>query len=714
MGGKSSKETKVPQIPLIVPQTPAREIPINTIPQGSKPMQQLEGLGTKATVNLSTAVLNEKQRNRVFLERVVELFIGSEWVNLLLEDPELLETPLKGKPSAKAYDLLRAFFEAIKSTGEAKAKATSKLVDIIEKISNENKDYAVIPLFLSAFLTSARLAGIKETKFDLKGAVCLLQEIFAGSAEDYEGSILEELINSLIDMVFKASCVTRSEHSSFTQDFAQCNDLLSSPPPLTASSFNPPILSLQDLLYQNLEEIDIPVAVQSLAANLRASVRTQLEPRHLDLSICSPTTRIISGCTYCSFNVFYGLGFGYVAFDDRAYSARVTKMMSQVYVEDKAVFYLPFNTVSDFGKRNGEVAPEEMRRLLPNVKALISKLSLSNSMYDLMSDYDAMVVHLAKDGRHYYNDSKATLNDFLDNGNINDVRVYFSPNSEFLSETKYRILIKDESRFDSITNYCYLLVADHDDTLEVLFKRFHSIIFEEDSTDVLSESVKKEIFANLIVSTKGYLTLEEHTKASKRSRDMKLSPSTPLKKLMTEIRDVEAGDHEGKQMIDLVCFVSLGEANETMFIPNNVDQDLWSDPNSLLKLNFNSFFNLMATPSKEEMENLTEDQIRKLLPTNLFCNVENISKTIEMPSEFSIDFLKPKLEETGLALNNKYRAIGYLAERTNGETYIIRTDPNKLTEVHSSLNGFESRCLLEKVNPNRIKAVYFKRCEFDQ
>ena len=109
---------------------------------------------------------------------------------------------------------------------------------------------------------------------------------------------------------------------------------------------------------------------------------------------------------------------------------------------------------------------------------MVEKLALTNTEFDLISDFDVIAVYKGTDNEYHTVTKDDCLFEAYGNGNLNGLRLYFTKNPALLKDETVKIMFRSNTQSDTLTGYDYLVLAKPSDSLEILFDKLRAVNFD--------------------------------------------------------------------------------------------------------------------------------------------------------------------------------------------------------------------------------------------
>ena len=143
---------------------------------------------------------------------------------------------------------------------------------------------------------------------------------------------------------------------------------------------------------------------------------------------------------------------------------------------------------------------------------MVEKLALTNTEFDLISDFDVTAVYKGTDNEYHTVTKDDCLFEAYGNGNLSGLRLYFTKNPALLKDETVKIMFRSNTQSDTLTGYSYLVLAKPSDSLEILFDKLRAVNFDENQAESFPLDFKDKLLKSMIVSTKATLDSEEYSK----------------------------------------------------------------------------------------------------------------------------------------------------------------------------------------------------------
>ena len=686
-----------------------KQTPTATITKASQPL----------TIKLQT--ISQQDQQKSYLEIVLSMIVHSERLVQLMEAEEEVALPLsKMQKDLKNTALLRHVHSTVKSSFSK--SELNELVKLFHDICNEHPGYYKVDLFLTCLMTglrSVKIPAAGEPSLDL---VTAISQIFEQEASEYEGTGWEQSVRVLVKDLSVLAGHPLLDNQDFTTSYKAVQEKLAEIPKekFRVEHFEATLLAVQKWVYEESEEIEGNEQWKSIVSLFRKQAAKSLNGKYFDLKYSGPNSLVLpNSVLYNSYHFSYNCNFGVVNFADMFMLARtINDFLINYYIEDERVVSKVIRLNCDIQMRGFKVNERKHQKYLPTFGSLVKMLNSYHTEIDvdIVNDFDLIAI-LNQDGKYRFAYKNDLINPLVKQGNITDIKLFFSNQESFRDKATLKIILKsaDSPQGETYGSYFNLLLANHEDTLQVLHNKLKKLNFDVENKE-LPEDLLKHLLSTLVVTTKSSLSQSEHKAALEKAKSKKYSFNTKLADLLAEVGHELPTLPENGQTVDLVFYLDYTgfEFYQSKMSPPTVDQNYDGEEKISFSFELSDIFNIALDVmgyDQEYARNLTEANILELLPGHIFVNLESINKFINVPKEVEIDMLKGVISEQSLSITNQYKAISYLAKTKLGDYYQIRTVPNEIDMAAADYNFKEYREQLRDLNMQNIVGVLLERRE---
>ena len=168
----------------------------------------------------------------------------------------------------------------------------------------------------------------------------------------------------------------------------------------------------------------------------------------------------------------------------------------------------------------------------------------------------------------------------------------------------------------------------------------------------------------------------------------------------------------GESQIDLIVKMQIEDVVSLEFL-TNLRKVVQKRP-IYLKAQLTNLWEQVLKVHLASGDEISDEKLQNLLPSYLYVNVAAVARMIDVPYELDFNPLEERIKELGLGISHRYRALGFIAQKDNGEYYNIYVDREQRNQVFCyNSRGETVKCAMHDINPNKLRAVYYERRELD-
>jgi len=698
MGNKDSKGSSAPQ-------------------PTSKPVPQA---GSKGPSNLSVEVHNPVMKPALqprapanpslsLARAVLSLIFRSEKVVAMAKDEVDLGEPLSKAPSKPAIEAMKKIRKAILDFEGS--KDISEVVGLVEEISRTNKQSPVETVF------NIMNTALKILQFECKAPTVpltqVIQQFLDSEHDDLEGSETEKILVALAADLKKLNPGVADLSKTKGQEllaglktaFTQSVSLIE------LHLLGNTIQAASKHMYQQL---DGESAIEKFLINLRQAVIYEGCQAILNDNIIQPWKSRESLIGYKTYQTAVSLTFGYAPFSNQGIKPRVKTMKIQVHREPDVLdlyFLESFTGVHIDGVKT-YTDPNSL--VVSRSSHIVDKLAICEPSVELKADYDCLTV-FCKDNKFYYclKDGQVFGQD-VSQANLMSLNLHLVREPLINTLDTYKVVFMPKNTMIA-KNFYYLVIFKKGDKLQKL-KTFISDSFSE-NLGTSSNQILEKILHGLVFSDQRFAANSaEKGEALKASQSLIQSSglwNTPIEKIMAKFGEQNRNiSKDGQNKVDLIISLSSKQFNWNLE-PNNLRREIRRQPiylkaqlSDVWQQIYNSYFG-------SSVEEFSDIEIRTMLPTYLFVSLDSVSRMIDIPYELNFTGIEKRRQELDIEVSSRYRAVGFIAEKNNKESYTIYVNPQNRNEVYTYIGNKKYAAQMHSLNPNKIKAVYYERRERD-
>lgn len=678
-------------------------------PKKKAPTSQLASKPTTAQPELQKS----------YLETVITMIIQSERFVQLMEADEVVALPLSKAPKdAKNAALLRLVHSTVKSSFSK--SELNALVKLFQEICKDNDGCFKIDLFMTVLMSNFRSVKIPAPGAQPLHLQTAISQLLARDAFEYENTGWEPSVRALLKDLSTIAGHPVHDHEDFTANYQTVQGALGSIPKekFTAERFEATLQAVQKWVYEESEEIEESEEWKSLVSSFRGLAAKGLSGKYFDLKYSGPQSLILpNSLLYNSYYFSYNCNFGIVNFGESFLLARtINDFHINYYIEDERAVSKLIKFNCDIQMRGFKVSETRHRQYLPTFGSLVRTLnSFSTEVdVDIVNDFDLIAI-LNQEGRYRFAYKNDLINPLVKQGNITDIKLFFSKSESFSDRSSLKIILKsaDLPMGEIYGSHLNLLLAKPDDTLQVLYNKLKSLNFDVENKE-LPADLLNHLLATLVVTTKSSLSKAEHKAAVEKARSKKYSFNTKLADLLEAVKQEQSGTDD-VQSVDMIFYLDYTgyDYYQSKMSPPTVDQNYDGEEKIAFSFELSDIFNIALDVlgyNQDFAQKLTEAKVRELLPEHIFVNLESVNKFINVPREVEVDFLKTVISEQSLTITNQYKAISYVGKSSQGY-YQIKVVPNEKDLAVAEFNGKEYRKCIRDLNMQNIVGVLLERRE---
>jgi hypothetical protein len=635
---------------------------------------------------------------------VVALLFRSERMLALAKDEVDFGEPLKAAPRVPSIETLKKIREGIilfESTGEASEAV--KCIDELAKTTNQTPAEALFNILNS---------GLKILKFNCKQPVQPLPdaiEAFIKQELNFDSTDVIRVLKALAADLEKVSPGLNNSSKSATELQNQLREvIISNKGKLTLKNLPRTLQATTPFLYESLDG-DSPF--EHVLVSIREAVNFEAREKVYDSNLILATSNNERVVGFRNFNAAINLNFGFAPFATQNINPRVKMMKIQVHREPDVLDLYFLEAFTGVHIDGCKTYSDPNSHVVSKSSNIVDKLAICEPSVDIKADYDCLTVfnkdrlffYCLKNGQVFGQDitqsNLLTLNLHLVKepliNTLDTLKVVFVPKSTLIAK-----------------NYYYMIIFKKGDTLKVL-KEYIEKNFSETLGSTATQQLEK-IRTALIFANECYGAQSDNKKIALKTSQAFLKSKgwdTPIEALVSNFGQKDRKITEvGQNRVDLV--ISLASKLFTWNLePNNLRREIRRQPIYLKAQLSDLWQQIYDNYFSSSGDELTELDVRMMLPSYLYVSLDNVARMIDVPYELNLNSIEGKRKEFDLEISSRYRAIGFIAQKRNGEYYTIYVNPQNRNEVYSYLGNKKMACQMHALNPNKIKAVYYERRE---
>jgi hypothetical protein len=645
-----------------------------------------------------------------YLQSLVSLFVSSERFAEIVHDEDVILARINAEDSGSRGHIFRNFSRLFRLLLQAKTADTHVLPaaafgELVATIGGQlgAKDASAAYLFLLGQLQGFRLAYLEAAPRGEESLESLLREYLGKVASEGEANpvLLEAVVQSL-------ERLARVEDEGSGELLERTERVLARLE--SVGKVNPHLLTgvwtgCQEVVF-GTGDVELAEVEGRLVEWLRGFVREQLQNKEIDFSLCLPTRLRSQMCVYDYFPFIGSFTIGLLNITSLAFT-RVVQYQVNVAIDGVpqgflCVEHLRYSGLPDIS------SPDS---LYPTLKDLARVVSEALDRSDLHHDKDCALVYQRADHLYVTSNPKTRIMQRAPTCDHNVMLAFERP--DFYSDpNKLKVVVLSSTKGNHLELPSLLMCLAGDTTLEeFVIELLKTSRSQESSTnkDLI------DTILSLLVASDMVFPLPSLKKKFEDMRSKKqITPKTTLKELvkLCSGHGSKVEPTPGETQIDLIIKFAFEDAVSLEFL-TNIRREIRRQPiylkaelTDIVQQLYRNYFYL----PKDE---IPERQVRMLLPAYLLVTLDTISRMIDVPYELNFSFLEDRRKELGLEIGSRYRAIGYIAQKKNGEHYTIYINQQKRGEVFCYKDDKIVTSPIHTLNPNKLKAVYFERRELD-
>lgn len=644
--------------------------------------------------------IDEKTQSNQRSLYLLRLLAETEGFRCLREEESLLQC-MKGM---RGYSPLRLLYQTIENPKEltsGKALIEFRASRGLQDEPTEDPANLVLELILS-YVVVGQFSCIQQPVADFRK--CLVDCFDLHTVDEQKG-----LVNSIMMDVYSLSKEEMEGcQLELCKDVSKAKQWLIKCCPSEPSrlwDFKNTFCSLKEIL---LEDLEVPQELNNLADCFKSLLKLQAGRDELETCLFGQKPGLAG---YNFFPFMYGLSVGTLFLDGDRLLTRKKRAVIQVYIGSQRAILLSVDPVVEVVLKDSERCT---KGALPVLNWLQRKLLVDGE--ELESDYDMIAVRECN-SRYYYLSNKQTWAEFLEEdeakANIN-CRIYFVQQTDSLSSSKVRIIIKAHRKHDSTNTWSFLQVLEETDTLEALVESIRDL--SDETMHIIDDQVIDEALRNMLASTHSCLYGKSLLEARALSKEIGFNRSTSIQAILEKVRKEDSCFEKSKQIIDLVLFFEFQGPNESIFIPKYIQS---STSNCLeINLSLDSIVDLTCNPGCCTVKKLSETELRRYLPNYLYCSISTVKNRLELPTKLALGFLRDAIQQTDTHLNHKYSPVAFIAHKQDGSLYLLRAEGEKeqkgILTLRKDKGGEMLITFQDPLKVSKVIGVFLQRSEAEK
>lgn len=657
---------------------------------------------------------------------MVSLIPLSERLWDMFKDSDMFNKPQSGFPSIefiKAFDLHKG------KRSKMMAEMPERLLELSQREQDNQSQYSklnldtLIPHILFIVMSTAcKVAGLdfksaqeRSLKSCLLSMCNLVQESdekHSESTDPFERQTETELIvfdgiGADISSIFKEEFVNHSKKESLKRIAAKLNEIPDEQFP-SFSEFSNFSKILEPYLFNMVEEKN--QEIEPVLGSIRLNIAKSLREKSIDTSLFSPIFQKFFYSDYYVYQCAKNLSFGTITFSKELILPRVKDIKMQVYIEPDIVRDYTLEAFTQLMIAQKVLDGDDAVFKHYTMRTIIESLQRREPDFDLGADFDCIALYEKNNGYYYCLKDDVLFDPSVLLGNQGFLKVCFLKQFN-LTETCPKVIFRPSCSLENSKSMNFFVGFNQGDTLMKLYDQikgtFGNNFVDDDSR------LQPAILKSLIFCTTIRLTLSEKKTLNEEAQKVLNSKGweTPISKLLEHFGrkgEKAAGDRQ----IDLIITIDRTKFKH-IFEPHNLRKVVQKRP-IYLKAQLTNLWEQVLKVHLASGDEISDEKLQNLLPSYLYVNVAAVARMIDVPYELDFNPLEERIKELGLGISHRYRALGFIAQKDNGEYYNIYVDREQRNQVFCyNSRGETVKCAMHDINPNKLRAVYYERRELD-